>query len=139
MVEITYRRPPGCPIARSLSPRIDALHPLGPPPHLFNDIDALCVLFAADGYWVSGTHGARQYANFTSIWLAKHLAWVEARERGVEHDDAWPGSVAGHDPFDLQLMLSPGDSCRCGSGKPYGACCAANDEKARMLASRPGR
>jgi hypothetical protein len=91
-IEIAYRRPPGCPIARSLRPRIDRHHPNGAPPHLLNDIDALCVLFPADGAWTWPSHGAREYANYTAIWLGKHLAWVEARERGVGIDEAWPGS-----------------------------------------------
>jgi hypothetical protein len=131
MVEIAYRRPPGCPIARSLSPRIDLNHPLGPPPHLLNTIGALCVLFPADGSWVSDAHGARQYANFTAIWLAKHLAWEEARERGVGLEQAWPGSVVGHDPFELPRFLNLNDLCRCGSGRAYGVCCAAGDRQAR--------
>jgi len=136
-VEIAYRRPPGCPIARSISPRIDRHHPLGPPPHLLNSIDAFCVLFPTDRCWVSGLHGARQYANFTAIWLAKHLAWEEARERGVGLEEAWPGTVASHDPFELLRLIDASDPCRCGSGKQYGACCAAGDKEARKkLASR---
>ena len=134
-VEIAYRRPPGCPIARSLSPRINRDHPLGPPPHLLNTIDALCVLFPADRCWVSGVHGARHYANFTAIWLAKHLAWEEARERGVGLEEAWPGSVVGHDPFELPRLVDARDPCRCGSGKEYGACCAAGDKEARKSSS----
>src|SRR5712691_2111673 len=47
-IEIAYRRPPGCPIARSIWPRIDRHHPSGPPPHLLNTIDAVCVVFSAD-------------------------------------------------------------------------------------------
>jgi hypothetical protein len=126
-IEIAYRRPPGCPIARSLWPRIDQHHRNGPPPHLLNDIDALCVLFPADGAWTWPLHGIREYANYTAIWLGKHLAWVEARERGVRIDEAWPGSVVGHDPSEISRLLSPKDSCRCGSGSRYGDCCAPRD------------
>jgi len=136
MVEIAYRRPPGVPIARSLSPRIDQHHPLGPPPHLLNTIDALCVVFPADRTWVGEVDGARQYANFTAIWLAKHLVWEEARERGVGLEEAWPGSVVGHDPFELPRLLDSHDPCRCGSGSVYGLCCARGDKHARKLASR---
>lgn len=137
-IEIAYRIPPGCPIARPLSPRIDSQHPLGPPPHLLNPIGALCVLFPADRAWVSGKHGARRYADFTAIWLAKHLVWEEARERGVALEDAWPGSAAGHDPFELLHLLEPGDPCRCGSGQAYEACCAPDDQKERQHALHGG-
>jgi hypothetical protein len=126
-IEIAYRRPPGCPIARSIYPRIDRHHPSGPPPHLLNTIDALCVLFHSDCAWMWGVHGARHYANYTAIWLTKHLAWVEARERGVGIEEAWPGSVVVHDPSELRRLLRPGDLCRCGSGKNYGDCCAEGD------------
>lgn len=126
-VEIAYRRPPGCPISRTISPRINRHHTSGPPPHLLNAIEALCVLFPADGAWVWGLHGIRHYANYTAIWLAKHQAWIEARERGVGLDHAWPGSVVGHDPAQLQRLLRPRDPCRCGSGKAYGDCCSRTD------------
>jgi hypothetical protein len=126
-IEIAYRRPPGCPIARSLWPRIDRHHPSGPPPHLLNTIDALCVLFPADGAWVWGAHGARQYAHHVAIWLAKHLAWIEARERGIGIEAAWPGSAVGHEPNELARLLAPADICRCGSGKSYGTCCRPMD------------
>jgi len=129
-IEIAYRRPPGFPIARSLRPRIDWHHPSGPPPHLLNDIDALCVLFPADGAWTWPVHGVREYANYTAIWLGKHLAWVEARERGVGIEDAWPGSVVGHELSEISRLLDPTDLCRCGSGKTYGRCCAARDRAA---------
>jgi len=133
-IEMAYRRPPGCPIARSIWPRINKDHPRGPPPHLLNNIDALCVLFPADGNWVWDAHGARVYANYTAIWLAKHLAWVEARERNVGIDKAWPGSFVGHDPAELPRLLRPHDPCRCGSGRKYADCCAGKDATARILA-----
>jgi len=130
-IEIAYRRRPGCPIARSLWPRINRHHPSGPPPHLLNAIDALCILFPADGAWVWGVHGVRRYVDYTAIWLAKHLAWIEARERGVGVDEAWPGSFVGHDPFLLPRLLGPHEPCRCGSGKNYEDCCAESDAMAR--------
>ncbi len=126
-IEIVYRKAPGCPIARSLSPRIDRHHPSGPPPHLLNTIDALCVVFPADGAWVWGVHGARHYANYVAIWLAKHLAWIEARERGIGIEAAWPGSAVGHESDEVARLLGPGDLCRCGSGKLYRACCRPSD------------
>lgn len=135
LIEIAYRRPPGCPIARSLSPHIDRYHPSGAPPHLLNDIAALCVLFPADGAWVWPRDGAREYANFTAIWLGKHLAWVEARERGVGIEEAWPGSVVGHEPSEMPRLLRPKDLCRCGSGRGYSHCCAARDKEAAKEAS----
>lgn len=135
-IEIAYRRPPGCPIARSRWPRIDQNHPLGPPPHVFTEIDVLCVLFPADGAWVSDVHGVRDYANYTAIWLAKHLAWEEARERGIGVQEAWPGTAASHDPFQLPRLLGPCDPCRCGSPKNYGECCAAYDEMLRKRTPR---
>jgi len=133
-IEIAYRRPPGVPVARSIAPRINQHHQSGAPPHLLNTIDALCVLFPADGTWVWGVHGARQYTNYTAIWLAKHLVWVEARERGVGIMEAWPGSFVGHDPFEIHRLLRPHVSCRCGSGKIYAECCAESDARARGLA-----
>lgn len=134
-IEIAYRRPPGCPIARSLEPRINWYHPSGHPPHLLNDIDALCVLFPADGAWVWPRDGAREYANFTAIWLAKHLVWVEARARGVGIEEAWPGSAVGHEPSEMPRFLGPKDPCRCGSGRGYGDCCAAQDREAAKEAA----
>jgi hypothetical protein len=126
-IEIVYRKAPGCPIARSLSPRIDRHHPSGPPPHLLNTIDALCVVFPADGAWVWGVHGARHYANYVAIWLAKHLAWIEARERGIGIEAAWSGSAVGHESDEVARLLGPGDLCRCGSRKLYRACCRPSD------------
>jgi len=126
-IEIAHRRPPGCPIARSRWPRINRDHRRGPPPHLLNAIEALCILFPADGAWVWGVHGIRHYANYTVIWLAKHLVWVEARQRGISVDEAWPGSVVGHDPAQLRGVLGQRDPCRCGSGKVYGDCCWPGD------------
>jgi hypothetical protein len=135
-IEVAYRKAPGCPIARSLSPRIDRHHPSGPPPHLLNTIDALCVVFPADGAWVWGIHGARHYANYVAIWLAKHLAWIDARERGISLESAWPGSAVGHEPHELDRLLGPDDICRCGSGKVYKGCCRPSDHPGHLRRSQ---
>lgn len=131
-IEIAYRVPPGHPIVRSLRPRITReAFPGGPPPHLLNNLEALCILFPADRFWTWERHGAREYANYTAIWLAKHLAWVEARERGIPVEVAWPGAFVGHEPWEVAALIGPKDPCRCGSGRAYGTCCRPRDQASR--------
>lgn len=131
-VEIAYRTPPGHPIVRSLQPEItkkvfpDATDQ---PPHLLQPLDALCILFPPNREWSWEVHTAREYVDFTSIWLAKHTLWMEMRERLGPGRGRWIGSAVSHDPAEVLRVVRPQDPCPCGSARRYGVCHREEDQR----------
>lgn len=129
-VEIAYRFPPAHPIMRSLDPEIvEARFPDDPPPHLLVPVRGLCVLFPSDQRWSWEKHGAREYADYTAIWLAKHTVWLATRKRLGQGNGIWVGEAVPHGAQAMVARLRPDDECHCGSARPYGSCCRRGDRE----------
>ena len=134
-VEVICRRPPATPIVRGIAPLIvrDAFGIQEPcvPPHLLQQLGALCVISPSDGTWNwERGDGLLEFLDHTAIWLAKHAVWMESRERLGSARGVWPGAFEPHDEFAAigRLCQTAADAlCRCGSAKAYAACCREQD------------
>lgn len=94
-------------------------------PHINGDGSA-CSYFPSAGLLPRNEHTIRLLLDFTSIWLAKHIVWVDtgAGGRGI-----WIGPHVPHTIPELLSMVPKGADCPCGSGKPYSGCCRPGHEE----------
>jgi hypothetical protein len=99
----------------------------GLPEFLCRDDDALCAYRPGDGEWSWTTSTLVTYLDFASIYLAKHIVWVQT---GADTGGIWIGPQAAHDPVSLIAELDPRGECRCGSGLRYVNCCRPADLRA---------
>lgn len=88
-------------------------------PHLNGDGSA-CSYFPSAGLLPWDGHTLRVLLDFTAIWLAKHIIWVDT---GAENSGKWIGQHVGHSIPELLCTVPESRECPCGSGKPYGTCC----------------
>ncbi len=119
-IELAYTIPPARPIVRGLRPRLtvdeypDMPHPVVP-------TKSLCIAYPPRNHWDLRHHGARLYFDWTSIYLAKHTLWLEARERNGFAK--WPGEGMGPDYDPEEEIKAPATGeCSCNSGRRYGKC-----------------
>ncbi len=127
LIELVYDEPPTVPRVYVLYPKIDKIvfpkhphmylnsHPLG------SVQNAICTFAPHDGEWSWEISTASKLIEWTSIWLANHILWVQTGE--------WLGPQASHETIDLYKSISDKSLCHCGSGKPYSYCHKKSDKQ----------
>ncbi len=99
-------------------------------PHLNGDGSA-CSYFPSAGVLPRDGHTIRVLLDFTAIWLAKHVVWVDT---GDGQGGVWIGQHACHTIQELLKSVPKNAECSCGSGKQYGNCCRPDHiERARAF------
>lgn len=120
LVELVYGEPPTTPKVYVLYPKIDrTIFPLHP--HMYanqhplgNVKDAVCSFAPQDGEWNWETSTASKLLEWTSVWLANHILWVQIED--------WLGPQASHETLDLYTSISDNSPCHCGSNTLYKNC-----------------
>lgn len=78
----------------------------------------ICAFEVSDATWRPEL-GVKLLLNLCAVWLARQL-YLRAYGR-------WPGLQRIHTPLERVVEQLPGESCGCGSSRPYMNCCAAED------------
>lgn len=94
-------------------------------PHLYlahsrlYDMCPICPLFPPDSDWSRPHSTLADYLDRVALWLVAHLVWVQTGR--------WIAAEAHHHPLWHLLNVGEKQQCPCGSGRPYGLCCQADE------------
>jgi len=123
-VLVVAYRPERHPRAYCLSPAITKLgFPLHP--HI-GPGDSACGYLPSDGILPWDESTIVSLLDFTAIWLAKHIVWMDT---GADEKAKWLGIAGGHSIRQLFSSVDPNSPCPCGYGKRYKECCRPNHER----------
>lgn len=130
MIEVVYHEPPIPPSIHILHPRVD-LRVYPEHPHLYalprplgRSNAAACVYAPHDGDWSWNTSTAAKLIEWTALWIANHILWVQT--------DKWFGPQSPHTRAELYGSVHPSAPCHCGSRKLYGQCHRPRDKNVRL-------
>jgi hypothetical protein len=118
LIELTYREPPGYPMAKCIIPNWSKVT-LPDHPHFYNE-GFVCPIFPPDGTWQWRKNTAADYLHHVSTWILKTAIWKETKDKTGK--GIWIGRDAGH-TLDYLLRVNPNEDCPCGSGHRFHKCC----------------
>lgn len=118
LIELSYREPPGYPIAICAEPEISKITLPGHK-HFYNQ-DIICPLFPPDETWHWRKNTAADYMVHVAVWLLKTAVWIATKEKCGK--GTWIGAEVDHSLSRI-IRTDARDDCPCGSGRKYRQCC----------------